>query len=519
VRVAFLAAFILATQGLVACGSPCPDPPALPDYGSPAPQADKVGLTFEVGRLLANELVRAAVETPEDLSSGVRVDSVTFDEQSIEGRPKHVVDIGISPWLKGAPDILPDYGLRLEIVPYLITEATHSEEDSRRQILGTVQGGPSTGAVVRFEFLDMYRLARDRKVSCSDEGFSPVDKRVQEAVFKGMAVRRGTISADPGSTIVDGSGTAFREDMAALPRFDVTEWELYRASDMRYVGRVDSIASNTTLALEEPAPFTLRDDAYIAVKRPLVVPVEGLVDLVHDVSSGPARFQDLAVGLSSQGGLKLGLEMRKDDGGTRPGMVRFTSTPATEANEDWRITATTQFLGDAAKEQIKRALVRTDLPLVTKVDPVGAVAGAQPFSPLSLYGVVGLQDPLGAFSIAAFLTPDVQLGRDGNPYVILRLDREVAIPENRSLLLGIVLRAMVNVAQDAIFKEPGGCKWAIGPPASLDAFGSTLYATSLGTDFGTQSVSLGGRSMAIDSLLDAQGSPPRPALTMCEGST
>lgn len=71
----------------------------------------------------------------------------------------------------------------------------------------------------------------------------------------------GAITAGSGSTTLSGGGTKFLKQ-----GLNTGSWNIYRASDMAWVGKVASVQSDTSLTLAAGAAISTADDAYVALR-------------------------------------------------------------------------------------------------------------------------------------------------------------------------------------------------------------------------------------------------------------
>jgi hypothetical protein len=74
-------------------------------------------------------------------------------------------------------------------------------------------------------------------------------------------ITTGTITCDTTSTAVNGGKTKFQAEGLGSGT-----WQIYRQTDMAYVGKVSSVASDTSLTLTANAAVAMSDDDYIALK-------------------------------------------------------------------------------------------------------------------------------------------------------------------------------------------------------------------------------------------------------------
>lgn len=76
-----------------------------------------------------------------------------------------------------------------------------------------------------------------------------------------LKVNKGRITCDTGSTTVSGGNTKF-----AAQGLGTGVWNLYRASDLTWIGKVSSVASDISLTLAANAAISMADDQYIAIR-------------------------------------------------------------------------------------------------------------------------------------------------------------------------------------------------------------------------------------------------------------
>jgi hypothetical protein len=468
-------------------------------------------MNFEVGPVLIGEVVREAVQTSSERPQGINVQAVTLEQVGVGEDERNLIAIQIRPWkdvLGRRIDSPMTYVLRMEIVPYAITYDAIDSESVRRQILGTTGGGADFGAVVRLEFYDMYRLGSREKVFCTSPDFGPVDQAVLRAVYEGFAVQTGQISTSTSSTVVDGFNTKFRDQLAPSPQSDASQWEIYAKSGMEYVGRVAAVPDNLTLTLQQPATATLVKEGYVAVRRPIVLPIAELAKLTAYFYY-PVLFR-VGINVASRGELKIGLDVQTPPGGSLATMP-FTSQPSIGSTDDWKITLGAKYLAVIAGKALGKALDEADSAL--DLTDLRIDFDREPPSPISvvLNGRVTLGIPI---EIDAPVTPKVRLGNDDKPYLLAHLAHfpGFSLPFAEALVA-------IGEALKEVYLHAGGCEDAVGPGLQ-HAFGNgppleaaleddILYATSVDADKTHSSISLAGRSRFIDELLLTDDIPPR----------
>jgi hypothetical protein len=78
----------------------------------------------------------------------------------------------------------------------------------------------------------------------------------------GNRTTTGRITCTTGSATVTGANTKFK-----YQKLDNGTWDIFRAVDMKYVGQVSSVASNTSLTLTGNAGQNLDNEQYVAVQQ------------------------------------------------------------------------------------------------------------------------------------------------------------------------------------------------------------------------------------------------------------
>lgn len=74
-------------------------------------------------------------------------------------------------------------------------------------------------------------------------------------------VVKGRITCDTGSTTVSGGNTKFQAQGLGSGT-----WNLYRASDLAWIGKVSAVSSDISLTLAANAAISMADDAYVAIR-------------------------------------------------------------------------------------------------------------------------------------------------------------------------------------------------------------------------------------------------------------
>ena len=95
---------------------------------------------------------------------------------------------------------------------------------------------------------------------------SPYAITSKSATFKSLRgfaaqVTKGRITCATNATDVNGGDTKFKSQ-----KLDTGSWNLYRASDMTWIGKVSSVASETNLTLAANAAVAMADDEYVALR-------------------------------------------------------------------------------------------------------------------------------------------------------------------------------------------------------------------------------------------------------------
>jgi hypothetical protein len=550
----------------------CPGQPSLPSYGKPAPRAPMTSVNLELGKKLMFYTVRDALQTPQ-LPRGADVAAVDFQQTGSGSDELNLIAIDLRPWVKveGHRVYGPRYVLRVKIVPYLITRATIPDRDTRREILGSIEpsrcqeirneitqleaeiaslqedlktAGPGEkpaiiaaikrtreqivplraeaaqigckylktppldeGAVVRMEFYDLSR----GKVRCTDSKFNVLDKKILRAIYDGFVVKNGRITTTLSSRAVNGVGTNFKDQMAAVEASDPSQWDIYRASDMAYIGRVQSVTDNATLKLESLAAVALKDEPYVAVRRPLVLPVDMLSAILTPTK--PAVLLLNGINIGSKGGLKVGFDLGASEAGLST--LEFSPAPSIDRNDDWRITASDRFIEAAALAQVNAMANMEDQPPPYELEKVSVGYNVEPPALFDLNVRMKVRDyPCNAvpYVLEAPITPYVNKGLDGKPYLIVHFNRLLSVNPDWNLLCTVGIRG--NVLK--IYQRAGGCSEAVGPALRFNAFGEDYFeATDIDVDAPNASFSVGGRSEFVDKRLDEEHLPPRPSIEAC----
>jgi hypothetical protein len=127
------------------------------------------------------------------------------------------------PWIRGAADqpvaVPTSYRVKLRIVPYLITPTSVADEQKRRALLGTTD----RGAVLRFDFMELYNLGYGAPVSCSSSNYNLIDSRVLTKVYDTLASQPPLVlPAQKLTTIADTMLSTPADTILGTPAKDVT---------------------------------------------------------------------------------------------------------------------------------------------------------------------------------------------------------------------------------------------------------------------------------------------------------
>ena len=502
----------------------CADPPALADFGDPSPRAPMTTVNLEFGPRIVAETVQGAVQTPTTLPQGVRVDSVTLQQVGSGADEMNLVAVNLTPWLRilgSRPVYLSQYVLRVRAVPYVVNASTVPDEARRRQILGTTAGGSDSGAVVRMEFYDFSRIAGDGKVACQDSQFSLIDKRVLDSIYTGFVVSDGRITTSSTRTTVDGTGTKFKDAFAAAPQWDPTEWDIHRASDMQYVGRIAAVADNVSLTMKQPALVDLNREAYVALKRPLVLPTDMITNLLkrHPATGG---FMVRGVNIATQDALKIGLDVHVYNafggGWNSMSTLPFTRQPSIQPTDDWLLAAQAGYLERALRAQVARTLEEQGETRITLTRAILA-PGPFPTSPVVITTTFGVNVPFvyyGTLQITAQVTPRVRRGLADKPTLVAPLSAVGISPVfgPAVLVAGGILENIDKAYKSA--RTTSGCEGALVADLEFEAFGSNrLYPTGVVVTPSPPTFVVSGRSSLIDRKLEELQLPARPPIPKC----
>lgn len=96
---------------------------------------------------------------------------------------------------------------------------------------------------------------------------SPYDCTATAATLKALRgivprVATGLITCDTSSSVIRGGGTKFKDQ-----ELDTGIWNIYRRSDMSFIGLVDSVTTNISLVLNANAAQALFDEPYVAINQ------------------------------------------------------------------------------------------------------------------------------------------------------------------------------------------------------------------------------------------------------------
>ncbi|MDX2249703.1 MAG: hypothetical protein SF052_23165 [Bacteroidia bacterium] len=218
--------------------SACPPAPADPGYGMPATPVSTSSLNIELSQGYLRERVRALMDAPSTASSGVEIGTVRLSQETdAQGAPLHLLNVVISPWLRGNGDSLVSlqrsYELKLQLVPYLITPVTEPDSARRRTLL--CPNGPCTnnsGLLLRFAFYELFSRINQAPVVCGSANYDMIDGQVLTSVYKSMETAKPIVvqadgllkmASDLAGTPVQVTGVALGSDLELKVglRFDV----------------------------------------------------------------------------------------------------------------------------------------------------------------------------------------------------------------------------------------------------------------------------------------------------------
>ncbi|MEZ4772603.1 MAG: hypothetical protein R3D00_05415 [Bacteroidia bacterium] len=173
-------------------GPACPPAPADPGYGTPAVPVPTSSLNIELSQGYLRERVRAMMDAPTTASSGVEIGTVRLSQETdAQGAPLHLLNVVISPWMRGNGDSLVSlqrsYELKLQLIPYLITPATEPDSNRRHALL--CPNGNCTnnnGLLLRFAFYELFSRINQAPVACGAANYDMIDGQVLTSVYKSM---------------------------------------------------------------------------------------------------------------------------------------------------------------------------------------------------------------------------------------------------------------------------------------------------------------------------------------------
>ncbi|MEZ4828968.1 MAG: hypothetical protein R3C61_22180 [Bacteroidia bacterium] len=180
-------------------GTACPPAPADPGYGTPAPPASRSSMNIELSQRYIREKVRTMMQSPPSASSGVDIGTVRLSQETdAQGNPLHLLNVVISPWLRGNGDstvsLQRSYELKLRIVPYLITPVTEPDSNRRRSLL--CPNGNCTadnGILIQFAFYELFGRINQAPVFCGSAGYDMIDGQVLGSVYKSLESARPVV--------------------------------------------------------------------------------------------------------------------------------------------------------------------------------------------------------------------------------------------------------------------------------------------------------------------------------------
>lgn len=111
-----------------------------------------------------------------------------------------------------------------------------------------------------------YVLSVNSDTSITLANPSPYAITAKAATFQSIRglfprITRGLITCDTNSTTVNGGGTKFVDQ-----GLNSGTWQLYRSSDMTFIGKVSTVATNTSLTLTANAAIAAADTTYVALR-------------------------------------------------------------------------------------------------------------------------------------------------------------------------------------------------------------------------------------------------------------
>jgi hypothetical protein len=158
-----------------------------------AARAQQTSIDIEFSQLYMQKRIRSSLEAPPqgnpNPDSGVFVGTVQLTEQGTGDQKVNLLTVQITPWQRSASgtpvSLQRSYRLKLKIVPYLITSSTVPDEQKRRALLQSTD----TGAVLRFELVELYILVNQEPVSCSSSNYDLIDSKVLSGVYDSLAAQ------------------------------------------------------------------------------------------------------------------------------------------------------------------------------------------------------------------------------------------------------------------------------------------------------------------------------------------
>jgi hypothetical protein len=151
-----------------------------------APREPKTSIDIQLSNPYVIRLLKAKLEAPPPAGAkgGVFVDSVSLKQQGSGASALSLVQVGITPWILGTNGeharLTVSYGLRLKVVPYLVTADKVPDQAKRRALLGNAD----QGAVLRFELHEF--VGRGEVITCSTPDFNLVDSQVLAGIYDSL---------------------------------------------------------------------------------------------------------------------------------------------------------------------------------------------------------------------------------------------------------------------------------------------------------------------------------------------
>lgn len=213
-------------------------------------------------------------------------------------------------------------------------------------------------------------------------------------------VVKGRITCETGSTTVTGGATKFKSQ-----GLNVGSWDLYRSSDMTWIGKVSSVTSDTSLTLNANAAVALVDELYVAMRADWLTASDPLETAITTNSTNRVGFLS-AVYAGRQWFANNGSSFDKTYRVWFSDPTDFEGLDLSQDGDWFPITSTTD-----APEPIKALVPTYNALLVFKDTETFAIYGASPasFSPKKLED----DGTLSAMSVQPYGGGAVWAGRQG----------------------------------------------------------------------------------------------------------